>query len=446
MITDMTKGSPAKLLLRFSLPMLISVIFQQLYTIADSVIAGNYIDKNALAAISASFPVTMIFMAIGTGSNIGCSVVVSSLFGAKDNTKMKTAIYTSLISITVIGTILTIAGFFVCSPILDLLNTSNDIKADAALYLSIYTGGLIFLFLYNICNGIYTALGDSKTPLLFLIISSISNVILDLVFVVVFGMGVDGIAWATFLCQGICSVLALVCLLYRIKKIEAEKSFPKFDWKMLARISRIAVPSILQQSFVSVGNLFIQGRINSFGIDATAGYGSAIKINTFAIMSFTTLGNSISSFTAQNIGAGKPERVKSGYRSGLFMICGIVLIFVSVFLIFKTQLISIFMDSSLVNNIGAIEIGSQFLMIVSPFYLTVAIKLASDGVLRGSGAIREFMATTFTDLIIRVVLAFIFSSWWGTLGIWISWPVGWTISAIMSVVFYLMGNWKSRTI
>ena len=442
----MTQGKPASLLLRFSLPMLLSVVFQQLYTIADSVIAGNFINMNALAAIGASYPITMIFMAIGTGSNIGCSVVISGLFGGKDYTRMKTAVFTSLIAMTGISVILTLVGFVICNPMLSLLQTDAAIFSDASLYLAIYIGGLFFMFLYNICNGIFTALGDSRTPLFFLIASSVGNIALDAVFVIVFGFGIAGIAWATFLCQGICSVLAFVCLVLRIRKIKTDKPYPKFELRMLSRISRIAVPSILQQSFVSVGNLFIQGLINSFGIDATAGYASAIKINTFAVTSFSTLGNSISSFTAQNIGAGKPERIKGGFRSGLLLICAVVLAFVSVCVIFRTQLISAFMDSSLEDNAGAIAIGSQFLMIVSPFYFTVAMKLAADGVLRGSGAMREFMVTTFTDLILRVILAFILSGFWGITGIWISWPIGWTISSALSLFFYLKGGWKTKTI
>ena len=435
MVKDLTKGAVAPLLLKFSVPLLVSVIFQQLYSIADSVIAGNFINKDALAAIGASYPITMIYLAIGTGMNIGCSVVISTFFGAKDNRNMKTAVSTSIISSFVLALFLMIFGLLTSAPFLRLLKTDSVVFYDAEAYLNIYVLGMVFMLMYNICTGIFTSLGDSRTPLYFLIGSSVGNILLDILFVVVFRMGVPGTAWATFICQGVCAVLAFLVLIKRIKGIPSEK-FSYFRWDMLARISRLSIPSILQQSFVSVGNLFIQGLVNSCGIDVMAGYSSAIKLNTFAVTCFSTVGNSVSSFAAQNTGAMQFERVKQGYKVGAMLAAGIAVVFSMCYVVFSEQLIYIFMDSADTNNINAAEAGKLFLTIVSPFFITVGLKLNSDGVLRGSGNINAFMITTFSDLILRVVFAFVLCPVYGATGIWLSWPIGWFISSVISNLLF----------
>ncbi len=435
MVRDLTKGAVAPLLLRFSVPLLISVIFQQLYSIADSVIAGNFINKDALAAIGASYPITMIYLAIGTGMNIGCSVVISTFFGAKDHRNMKTAVFTSLISSLFLAVALTVFGLLTSAPFLRILKTDSIIFEDAERYLNIYVLGMIFMLMYNICTGIFTSLGDSRTPLYFLIGSSLGNVLLDIVFVAVLRMGVAGTAWATLICQGVCGILALIVLMKRIAKIECD-NYSYFEWSMLGRISRMSVPSILQQSFVSVGNLFIQGLVNSCGIDVMAGYSSAIKLNTFAVTCFSTIGNSVSSFSAQNTGAMKFDRVKKGYKVGAMLAAVFAVIFSLCYVVFAEQLIYIFMDSEDANNIAAAEAGMHFLTIVSPFFLAVGLKLSSDGVLRGCGNISAFMITTFSDLIIRVLLAFVLCPIYGATGIWLSWPIGWLLSSILSNLLF----------
>ncbi len=200
MNTDMTTGTPTKVLLRFTMPMLLSAVFQQMYNMTDSVVVGRYVGEAALAAVGASYPITMIFMAIAQGCNIGCSVIFSQLFGAKENARLKTSISTSMISALVLSAVLTGAGFLFCAPLMHLMGTPDNIFADSKLYLDIYIAGLVFVFLYNLCTGVFTALGDSRTPLYFLIGSSLSNIVGDIVFVAVFHMGVAGVAWATFIC------------------------------------------------------------------------------------------------------------------------------------------------------------------------------------------------------------------------------------------------------
>lgn len=443
MNTDMTKGNPFKVLLRFSLPLLLSVVFQQLYTIADSIIAGRFAGEDALAAVGASYPITMIFMAIAVGCNGGCSVVVSQLFGAKKIARVRSAISTTFIAVIILSVFLTIIGIIFSSFFLKLLNTPENIFSDGCTYLRIYLGGLIFLFLYNICTGIFSAMGDSKTPLYFLIASSIANVVLDYVFVAFLKMGVSGVAWATFITQGIAGLLSCIFLQHRIQKIctiSKTDTWEKFSPELFRVLTKFSVPTILQQSFVSVGNLFIQGLVNSYGSSVIAGYSAAIKLNTFALMVFGTLGNGISTFTAQNMGAGLYDRVKKGFNAGILLASITVLPFFICYFFFGNFFISLFLNS---EHVEAIKTGYTFLRIVSVFYISIAIKLIADAVLKGAGAMKFFMVSTFTDLVLRVVLAFIMGRESST-GIWMSWPLGWVTAAIMSLVFYKLDIWKNK--
>ena len=439
MIKDLTKGSPASVLWRFSIPMFISVIFQQMYNIADSVIAGKFAGEDALAAVGASYPITMIFMAIAVGSNIGCSVVISNLFGAREYTRMKTAVSTTLLASLALSVVLTGAGLVGTRALMRMVNTPDNIFEDGALYLAIYVGGFTFLFLYNVATGIFTALGDSRTPLYFLIGSSLGNIALDYIFVRYFEWGVAGVAWATFIAQGIACILAVWTVVLRLRDVPTEGQAPLFSMPMLCRIALIAVPSILQQSFISVGNIFIQGLVNSYGSSVIAGYSAAVKLNTFALTSFTTLGNGISNFTAQNLGAGKPDRVRQGFRAGVIMTLLVAVPFFVAYFLFGRQMIFLFMTS---ESGKALETGVEFLQIISPFYFAICIKLMADGVLRGGGAMKAFMVATFSDLILRVILAFLFSGIWQERGIWLSWPLGWAVATLMSLAFYKKGVWK----
>lgn len=444
MIKDLTEGNPQTVLWKFTIPMFISVIFQQLYNIADSVIAGKFAGENALAAVGASYPITMIFMAIAVGSNIGCSVVISQLFGAKEYGKMKTAVFTTLISSAVLSVALTAGGLLGSRGLMMMINTPENIFTDGALYLRIYLGGFLFLFLYNVATGIFTSLGDSKTPLYFLIGSSIGNIFLDIWFVAGFHWGVVGVAWATFLAQGAACVLALMTLAQRLKRVQTAEKYELFSGDMLKRISRIAVPSILQQSFISVGNIFIQSLVNSFGSSVIAGYSAAIKLNTFTITCFTTMGNGVSSFTAQNLGGGRIERVKKGFGAGIKMCLLAAIPFFIVFFIFGENMIQLFMSGD--GGGTALETGKVFLRIVSPFYFVISVKLIGDGVLRGAGAMRLFMIATFTDLVLRVLLSYILAGIFGVTGIWMSWPIGWSIATVLTCVFYRQGRWAQKYI
>lgn len=443
MITDLTVGSPAKRIISFSVPMLLSVIFQQMYTLADFIIAGKYLGLDELAAVGVSGMVTFLFLAFANGSNIGASVVISKHFGAKEYEKMKTAISTSVIAVVSLAAFFTVVGIIFSGTILEIMNTSEDIAHHAKVYLDIYIYGLIFLFLYNICNGVYSALGDSKTPFIFLVISSLSNIGLDILFVVEFGMGVDGIAWATFICQGIASLLSAIVLIVRLLKFKEGGKGQTFSFGMLKEISKLAVPSILQQSFVSVGNIMIMSKVNTFDNAFVAAYGSCIKLNTFVINCCMSIANAVSSFTAQHIGANKSERVKYGFRYGLIFAEAVALLVILIFMLFPEAVIGIFLDTSepeIIKN--AILAGKDYIYIVSPAFIVMVLKVICDAVLRGAGAMPEFMFGTFLSLLLRVVLSFVLPSFMGEYGIWVALPIGWIIPCLVSYFFYKRGTWK----
>lgn len=438
MNNDLTVGKPSSVLWRFCLPLFGSILFQQLYNIADSFVAGKFIGEQALAAVGNSYEVTLIFIAFAFGCNIGCSVVVSQLFGAKNYRDMKTAVTTTLIASAVLCGLLMLGGLTLCTLLLKLIHTPSEIIAASKLYLDIYILGLPFMFFYNVSTGIFSALGDSRTPFIFLAVSSLSNIAVDILFVKAFQMGVAGVAWATFLCQGISCILALTVVLKRLAAIKTEGHAQLYSWEMFGRIARIAVPSILQQSFISVGNILIQSVINSFGASVIAGYSAAVKLNNMVITSFTTLGNGISNYTAQNLGADKPQRIKEGFHAGIKMVWLICVPLVLLYLFAGRWLIYIFMD----HSTGlAIDTGVQFLSILSPFYFIVSAKLVADGILRGAGMMSQFMTATFTDLLLRVILAAVLSRFFAAAGIWFAWPIGWTIATALSLFFYRKGTW-----
>ena len=440
MVKDLTVGRPESVLWRFCLPLFGSVVFQQLYNIADSLVAGKFVGENALAAVGNSYEITLIFIAFAFGCNIGCSVIASQLFGAKKYEDMKTAIYTALISSGVLCAVLMLGGLLLGGTMLQMINTPDDILADSKLYLDIYIWGLPFMFFYNIANGIFSALGDSKTPFVFLAISSTSNIAVDILFVTALKMGIAGVAWATFLCQGISCVLAMIVVFRRLSEIKTEGRIRIFSGKQFKKLVVIAVPSILQQSFVSLGNIIIQSVINSFGAGVIAGYSAAIKLNNLVITSFTTLANGISNYTAQNLGAKKPKRIREGMRAGIKMVWSLSVPLVILYLFAGKFLLLLFMNQ---DSTLALATGKQFLRIVSPFYFVVSVKLVADGILRGAGRMSQFMVATFADLILRVVLSIVFSKvlGLGAVGIWLSWPVGWTAGMLLSVLFYSKSPW-----
>ena len=445
MTTDLTEGKPSKKLFWFSIPLLLSVAFQQLYQMADSMIVGRFAitpeaGELALAAVGASYPITQLFVAVATGVNIGTSVLVSQLFGAKRYLRMKTAISTALITTSAIALLLTLIGALATDGMMAALQTPADIFDDGSLYLRVYVFGLLFLFLYNVCTGIFNAMGDSRTPLILLIISSVTNVILDLAFVAGLHWDVAGVAWATFIAQGGSGVLAFFLLLRRVHSFDTGGHFLLFSPEMLRRLTNYAVPSIAQQSFVSVGNVIIQYFVNLCGATVIAGYSAATKVNMFALTCCMSFASGLSSYVAQNIGARKLDRIGPGLKAGALFSIGLALVFMAVYLPFADVLIGLFSPAG--SGSGVIDVGRQYLYILTPFYVIICIKFVCDSVLRGAGAMRPFMVTTFSDLILRVGFSVILFQFWQELGIWISWPIGWLLGTAISAFFYRSGVWR----
>ena len=312
MITD----HPGKALFFFALPMILGNLFQQFYNTVDSIIVGQFVGEEALAAVGASYSLTTVFIMIAIGGGIGASVITSQYLGAKYYRKMKTSVYTALISFLTLSMILSVIGLFFNRTILTALNTPENIMPDAVLYLKIYFLGLPFLFMYNILSSVFNALGNSRTPLYLLIFSSLLNIVMDLVMVKGFHMGVAGVAIATGFAQGLSAVISFCLLMKTLKHYKEEERKEEkqqiYDFSMLGNMIKVALPSMLQQSIVSIGMLLVQSVVNGFGSSVLAGYTSGMRIESICIVPMIATGNAVSTFTAQNLGAGQPERVKKG--------------------------------------------------------------------------------------------------------------------------------------
>lgn len=446
MTIDLTAGKPSRVLLRFALPMIFSVLLQQLYVLVDLFVVGNFTatPETAIAAVAAASSVTAIYTAVAVGFNTGCSVLIARFFGGKQYRQMHTAVRTAWLGAGLIAVVLTVLGFVFCEPLLNLIDTPASAMDSAVSYLQIYTASLLFVFLYNISNGICTALGDSSTPLYFLAASSVGNVLLDLLFVGVFHWGVQGAAWATFIAQAASACVLFGLLRYRINRFEGEDA-PWVQPAILGELASLSVPTVLQQSFIAVGNFLIQKVIDGLGSEATiAGFSTALKVNGFATACFVTVSAAIAAYTAQNVGAGQEARVKQGFTSGTKMLYLLMFPIVLLFMIFAPFFIKLFLntDDPAIMDV-AVDAGSAFLRFVAPFYLVIAVKIATDGIMRGYGAMKFFIISTIADLVIRVVLCYLLSALgMGVYAIPTAWAVGWTTASLLAGLFYKMRVWE----
>lgn len=363
--------------------------------------------------------------------------------------EMKTTVYTALVALGVIGIGIMVLGEILSAPLLHLLGTDPDIMADSLIYLRIYFGGAIFLFLYNSLNGIYNALGDSKTPLIFLIISAITNIVLDLVFVIYFNMGVAGVSWATLIAQGACAVVSFVVLMKRLRVMENEeenlgKKPAIFHYDAVKKIAKVGVPSIVQQSVVSVSMMCMQGLVNSYGKVFVAGYTAATKIDTLSMMPNINFSNAMSSYTAQNIGAGKEERVLEGYRACIFMLTIFSVVLTGLIFLCGPNLLGLFLNTG--TQGGAMGYGLNYMKTVSIFYAVMGILFVSNGLLRGAGDMKAFLISSMSNLFMRVIIAYSLSHFIQERAIWISIPIGWSIGAIYACLRVRSGKWKNKNL
>ena len=434
---------PMKALVKFSIPMIIGNFFQQAYTIVDSAIVGHYNGETALAAVGASYALTTIFIFIALGGGIGASVIISQHFGARRFAQMKTATYTALLTFLGLSVLLAGFGLLFSRPIMSSLNTPKDALGIAVVYLNIYFYGLPFLFMYNILSSLFNALGKSRIPLYFLIFSSLLNVVLDWYMVAILDMGVPGAAYATFIAQGLSAILSFIVFLKEISQYK-EKANGVFSVVELGHMTRIAIPSILQQSTVSIGMMLVQSVVNGFGTQALAGFSAAIRIENLCLVPLASFGNALSSYTAQNIGADKKDRVPQGYRAANIMV-GITAVVICVVLeLFHTQIIGMFLDAS--PSPETVATGENYLKFVGFFFGWVGLKMAVDGVLRGAGDVKMFTIANIVNLSIRVLLSWFGAPVWGIQMVWYAVPMGWFANFVISYCEYRTGRWCTKKV
>ena len=435
----LTEKKPFYALLVFALPIIIGNMFQQFYTLVDSAVVGRYVSITALAAVGASTSLTNIFIFVASGGGMGASVIVSRYFGAKEYKKMKSAIYTAMLSFLVLSSVLAVLGLVFSKSIMILLKTPDDALGLAVEYLNIYFYGLPLLFMYNVISSMFNALGKSKIPLVFLIFSSVLNIVLDFYMVVELGKGIAGVAWATFIAQGISAVLSFAVLMFEMRKF-TEQSEKIFDTKELATMTKVALPSIFQQSTVSIGLMLVQSVVNSFGSEVLAGFTASMRVESLVIVPFIAIGNALSSYTAQNLGAGKEERVTKGFRTALGMV-GVFALIICVFLeICKEPIVELFLGDELTP--AALETGVGYMSFMGWFYGLIGLKMAMDGVLRGAGDMIMFTVANLLNLGLRVVLATVLAPLYGVAFVWYAVPVGWLLNFSLAFAQYKTGRWK----
>ena len=437
---------PIAALLIFALPMMLGNFFQQLYTMADSAIVGRLVGEEALAAVGASYSLTNVFISIAIGGGVGASVITGQTFGRRDFSRMKRSVSTALLSFLAISIVLGGVGLVFSRQIMVLLRTPGNILDDATTYLNIYFLGLPFLFMYNVLSSMFNALGRSRIPLYLLIFSSVLNVALDIYMVGPLGMGVAGAAWATLLAQGISAVLSFCIFLKELKTYPGKLEGRLFDWEELKNMARVALPSILQQSTVSIGMMLVQSVVNSFGSQMLAGYSAAMRIESVCIVPMSAMGNAISSYTAQNIGAGKYDRVKQGLRASLLMVVVFSLFITVIIFLFGDQLLSLFLDPG--DTSGALGYGLSYMHTVSLFYILMGLLFVSNGMLRGSGDMAAFTLSSMANLFSRVGIAYALAylTPLGVGAIWWSIPAGWAVGALVSLLRVRSGKWARKAI
>lgn len=435
------REKPLKALLLFAFPMIIGNLFQQFYTMVDSVVVGRFVGENALAAVGASYSLTNVFISIAIGGGMGASVLTSRYFGGRNYKRMKTSVSTALLSFLAVSIVLGGAGLLLGKEIMELLNTPENIMEDATEYLNIYFIGLPFLFMYNVLASMFNALGKSRIPLYLLIFSSVFNVVLDVIMVCSFHMGVAGVAWATLIAQGISAVMAFLIFAGEMKSYEGGEQSQWFDKRELGEMCGIALPSILQQSTVSIGMMLVQSVVNSFGAQMLAGYSAGMRIESICIVPMAAMGNVMSSYTAQNLGAGKQERAVKGYHTAYGIVFGFGILLCVTLELFYRPLIAMFLGEE--GTVLAMNTGMSYMRFIGFFFSFIGLKMITDGLLRGAGDMKVFTIANMVNLCIRVVVAVTMAPRFGIAFVWYAVPMGWLANYLISFARYRTGKWKT---
>ncbi|MGL4343640.1 MAG: MATE family efflux transporter [Cellulosilyticaceae bacterium] len=447
---DLTKGHPAKLIMTFAWPLMIGNLVQQLYNIVDAIVVGKFIGSDALAAVSSSFTVMVFLTSMIIGLTMGAGVVFAQYFGAKEVDKLRRAIVVAFVFVFGVTVVLELGVLLGIDGILTLTHIPAVIYGETRVYLQIIFYGLIFVFLYNALASLLRAVGDSKTPLYFLMVSALLNIVLDLVFVMVLDMGVAGVAWATLIAQ---AIAAVSCLIYSFKKLEILHIPLKelcWDQEIFVLTARYAVLTSIQQSIMNFGILMVQGLVNSFGTVAMAAFGAATKIDAFAYMPVQDFGNAFATYVAQNEGAGEKERVREGVRCVTKMICIFCAVISLGVLIGAEPLVGIFVNQ---EEVEVIQVGVGYLRVVAPFYILIGFLFMYYGYYRAIGKAQMSIVLTVISLGIRVVLAYSLAAipTIGIEGIWWAIPIGWALADVVGYWCYCQGyknphkGWRNRT-
>lgn len=438
-IKDLTKGNETKAIIYFAIPMIIGNLFQQLYNIADSIIVGKTLGADAFAAVGASFTIMVFLTSIILGLCMGSGVLYSHFFGAKDFNSLKKSINISFFFILLVTLVINVLSFVLLDQLMEVLNIPLEIIIETKTYLKIIFLGIGFTFIYNFFSSVLRSMGNSFIPLMFLIVSAVLNIILDIIFIIPLQMGVAGAAWATVIAQGISGIGVAIYSFIKFPLIRPSKSLFDFDKDIFKKVISYSLLASIQQSIMNFGILMIQGLVNSFGVVVMAAFSAAVKVDSFAYMPVQDFGNAFSTYIAQNEGAGKHERIEKGIKSSVILItlfCFVVSVLV---IVFRKQLISIFVSK---EEVEIINLGAQYLLIVSSFYFLIGYLFMLYGLYRGRGQVLMSIILTIISLGTRVALAFWLSKVIGVIGIWWSIPIGWFLADSVGFVYYLLT--KSR--
>lgn len=437
---DLTVGTEGKLIMQFAMPMVYGNVFQQLYNVVDSIVIGHYIGKEALAAVGASFPIIFLLVSLVIGLGMGFTIIISQYFGAKDIEKVKQTIDTTYIILFFASIIATVVGMSLSGPIFSLTGLPGDVLPQAKVYLNIYFAGSVFFFGFNGTTAILRGLGDSKTPLIFLVISTITNVFLDLLFVVVFEWGIAGAAYATVISQAGAFITAIIFLNKRHPIMNVSFRKYTFNREIFRTSLRIGLPTGMQQMFVAAGLIALYGIVNKFGTATIAAYSVANRIDSFASLLAMNFAAALSSFVGQNIGANKPERVRAGLKATWLITSAISLFFSATVILFGKSMMGFFTPDP-----SVIEIGNDYLVIVGSFYILFSSLFVINAVMRGAGDTLIPMFITLIALwLIRIPASYILAGHIGVTGIWWAIPIGWGIGMILTFFYYLSGKWKTK--
>ena len=441
-MNDLTTGNEAKSIFLFSLPMLIGSLFQQLYNTADSIIVGQFIGKDAMAAVSGANPIMFLLTSLLIGVTLGFSILISQYYGSKDMKKVKVTIDTTYIFIFITSLIITVIGIFFSGSILKFMNTPDSILEQSKLYLMVIFSGTLFSSGYNSVSAILRGLGDSTTPLYFLIISTILNIFLDIVFIINFKMGVEGVALATIIAQGVSFIISVIYLNKKHNILKFKIKGILYNHEIFKIGLKLGIPSGLQQMLFGFGNIMLQSLVNSYGTSAMAAFGASSKIETFISLPIMNLGAAVSTFVAQNMGAGQTERVKKGVKASLKMSLGISIFVCGLFILFRSQLVSLFNSDEEV-----ISIGSAYLLTIGPFFVFICTSFMLSSAIKGAGdSVFALISSMVSLWLARIPACYFFSNLFGVNGIWMGIPVGWILGFIITAIYYKGGRWKTKSI